>query len=1230
MSHNVTFTREPADRHAHRTTLFSKRHHPSPTSKNLSPILLRVHSSPLNHIFARDTRIILPWGHFSSVIVMFSGGQIASVTGLSSAFDGAKRNAFSKISNSQNVPKHDTTTTLPSPPKKTRRPVAELPPKPMFVPEPAPAPAFDVRSIVPQVKSVKTIAQLREASSSSKKKKLSVDGPLLCIDGEIRPFDCTPLHHRPAVSGAFPVTGSIGDVGPTKSREQFTAFGIEAFPTTAIRNDICADFVRPQKWCIHGAKCHRIHPLNKQMYLNHVMSSRPNRAKETGSEGSTAEPLIRDPTELSTTVALPISVDPVTPPPTHPPPPPPPSSTTSTEIQLIPPKPYSEYTPIKFTPDIAGWSGRRIVPASLRTHYPSSDTSSEHDDHAPRRRPRRVPRASFPDDDIRAWQSYGPLEGWSDSDDTVEDEVPLIIQAPRLSSQTVALSSTGPTSSVLSSQKGSEPMPNSRKTELCRLFLQKRCAYGDSCRFLHASANEKLATEQKPNCMEQPRQTPPEPQTAEQSTTPASHTFSMTLHDHMRVTFGTGFCIEGLVTGFESQWVFIGGLPEEISDAKVQWLLHPFGEVHQVRRLTVPTYQGFNAQFAKAADAYQAFSKLNGTKQYGNTVEIRMSTESNGAKTKDNVVRVEWEYKTRSVVVGYESEEHRQRALAKARTTLYQDAFAVRACPHTDTPSCGAYPLRFDDLPCDPTEEEMSAFGPCRGLVFMQKLLVGTALHQDSTAGIEQHFKRYQNTTLVNLEIQPTPYSKGKMRAWAEFKTAADAHQAAANLNGRKPPYTNHTKVSATHLYSISLSIAQYKFRGIEAAFREFAAKIGHFSHNNGQAYTVTKVDKVNSILVRLVGPDMTVLGRMKSDLDKITRGEILIQNSKIVWDRFFNFPPGALFLENLQQELCGLRIDRHFSARTIRLFGASYVRNVARDRILTKVAQLSAQRSHLIPLSPRVISALIREKFGELKQRLGFASETIFFDLWHKQMKVRADDQIIRIVSDFIDDVRKEVEELSDVISPANACPICLSEPSSPVNLPCGHSACKSCIQSYLLAATELKSFPLKCLGDDGKCKQLVPLSIGKSFLNAGDNHALLTAAFTSHIERHPEEFHYCPTPDCPQIYRTASSGCFIQCPSCLVKICAGCNKDAHEGLTCKEVNEGDQLFRDWLQKNAVKQCPSCKMAIEKIDGCNHIQCGMCKTHVCWECMETFKDSGETYGHMRDVHGGFGLGPVD
>jgi hypothetical protein len=50
--------------------------------------------------------------------------------------------------------------------------------------------------------------------------------------------------------------------------------------------------------------------------------------------------------------------------------------------------------------------------------------------------------------------------------------------------------------------------------------------------------------------------------------------------------------------------------------------------------------------------------------------------------------------------------------------------------------------------------------------------------------------------------------------------------------------------------------------------------------------------------------------------------------------------------------------------------------------------------------------------------------------------------------------------------------------------------------------------------------------------------------------------------------------------------------------------------------------------MSIEKTEGCDHMECAACGTHMCWQCMKTFKSGPEVYGHMsKDHNGDWGFG---
>jgi len=203
--------------------------------------------------------------------------------------------------------------------------------------------------------------------------------------------------------------------------------------------------------------------------------------------------------------------------------------------------------------------------------------------------------------------------------------------------------------------------------------------------------------------------------------------------------------------------------------------------------------------------------------------------------------------------------------------------------------------------------------------------------------------------------------------------------------------------------------------------------------------------------------------------------------------------------------------------------------------------------------------------------------------------------------------------------------CPICYDEVSHPVLLGCSHIYCTACIRHYLTSASDTKAFPLVCMGDEDQCRVAIPIPIIQKFLLPQQFNQLITIAFTTYLDRHPQEFRYCPTPDCHQIYR-CNVDTALKCPSCFAAVCSVCHEEAHDGMTCaqrKLHNEAahDRMNETWASARGVKKCPSCQVWIEKIEGCNHMEC-RCGAHICWKCMGVFS-ANAIYPHLQDIHGG-------
>jgi IBR domain len=104
-----------------------------------------------------------------------------------------------------------------------------------------------------------------------------------------------------------------------------------------------------------------------------------------------------------------------------------------------------------------------------------------------------------------------------------------------------------------------------------------------------------------------------------------------------------------------------------------------------------------------------------------------------------------------------------------------------------------------------------------------------------------------------------------------------------------------------------------------------------------------------------------------------------------------------------------------------------------------------------------------------------------------------------------------------------------------------------------------------------------------------------------------------------------------FVRCIDCELIWCLRCNA-SHYGETCKEFtlktvdHDSKKMFTEELASGNIKLCPGCNQLVQKNGGCNHITCGLCKTHFCWLCLwipDKYADNeiNPIYDHIEDVH---------
>ena len=692
------------------------------------------------------------------------------------------------------------------------------------------------------------------------------------------------------------------------------------------------------------------------------------------------------------------------------------------------------------------------------------------------------------------------------------------------------------------------------------------------------------------------------------------------MHDHMKVKVTAGFDVQEIVTGFETPWVFLGQIPTRTPSEEIISLVSLYGRVVDCKippaRAAVTTVK---IRLSNDSEARTAASALNGSRHFNTTISAHLPIHTGGrsATFRDTTVRVSWEAPGIVGYGGYPTHARAQAAISECATGPLRGSY-VWAVMHHGLPAVNAFTVKFHNLPLDVTKEDMKRFAEPLDMMWDKPN------YRCLTKVVYWVRRLMDDPDLIDLDVLPPPYRTGRVTAFAQFNNSNAARAAAGLVNGRHPTVTGRTRVFANHLLTLRFTVLPDLFTKLLPDLRDFQDSIRRRPVHG--ANLVLEPPKPPSLAaIKISAGELKELGRLKTELECLLRGEVLRQAGANIWNGYFIRPPGIMFLHELQKQIKGLRVERDFYRRTLTLFGPMEKRRIARERILAVIDQIQATHEvRTISLQRTIVGLFVTEHLVPLQKELG--SDAVSIDLWNFVIVVRGS------LADF-EVVMREVQLLQNRRFPNRKtivqCPICFDEVSVPFKLHCGHVYCQTCLTNYMVAATTTRFFPLTCLGDEGRCSQPIPLAIGRRVLSVSQFDTLVQAAFDAYVDSHPKEFHRCPTVNCLQVYRSAPAGTVLQCPSCLLRICPECHVEYHDGFNCPDRDGGDALFNEWAQSHDVKKCPGCKAPIERDEGCNHVTCTRCQTHICWVCMQTFPRGEGIYAHMRVEHGGFGLGPV-
>ncbi|KAI5809430.1 hypothetical protein BZA77DRAFT_298002 [Pyronema omphalodes] len=481
---------------------------------------------------------------------------------------------------------------------------------------------------------------------------------------------------------------------------------------------------------------------------------------------------------------------------------------------------------------------------------------------------------------------------------------------------------------------------------------------------------------------------------------------------------------------------------------------------------------------------------------------------------------------------------------------------------------------------------------------------------------------------IVSYDLMPTTKNDRKIKAIVKFKSAANALKAVQEHNGKKMGFLGNGPLYLNLKYTASFKISPAIYKAVAKELTkltteyEKAVRIKIFGAGTHNLRALTTV--------RITGQSKSDISAVKLLVSKIVRGEPCRRpgTGELLWAPFFATPAGINFVTLLALKTnTYIYADRRKSQ--LFLFGSPEDRQTASREILDKFTSIE-ENGNDIALQSSEWRYVMRGGLQALQQRFG---DKISINASRRCLVLKGTPSDVSEVRTILASRAPGNETRNDV---EGECPICFDTAENPTKFgSCDHFYCQSCLVSYLKSTLDTHKFPLMCIGESrgAQCNSALDFKVAAGVLSPSELDSILDAAFTDYIRRKPEEYAYCPTPNCDTVYCPTKIGSVFSCVDCLLEICTNCKVEAHDGMSCEEYKiskhddkEAEEQFQKWKKNHGIQSCPKCKTDIEKISGCNHMTCATCRTHICWVCLKTFESSGPVYDHMNEKHGGIGI----
>ncbi|GAB4848760.1 hypothetical protein Ancab_003487 [Ancistrocladus abbreviatus] len=514
-----------------------------------------------------------------------------------------------------------------------------------------------------------------------------------------------------------------------------------------------------------------------------------------------------------------------------------------------------------------------------------------------------------------------------------------------------------------------------------------------------------------------------------------------------------------------------------------------------------------------------------------------------------------------------------------------------------------------DDLPCNACEE---------------------ALFREISLFMPKGSPQINNCRVQVLQPEPKDAYR-KALILFDGRLHLEAAKALEQIEGRVlPGCFSWQKIMCQRLFHSSVSCPSFVYRVIK---KQIDVLIASFRRQKGVECILDR-NSNGSIRVRISANATKTVARLRQPLEQLMKGKLITHASltPTILQPLFS-KDGIAIMQSLQYETgTYILFDRHIL--NLRIFGPPEKVEMVEQRLVQCLLDLHENKQMEICLRggtlPNDLMKEVVKRFGPvlhgLKEKVPEADFTL--NTRRHVISIRGTKESKQKVEEFVNEVAQtSICSTDEICASETDCPICLCEIEEKYQLEnCMHFFCRSCLVEQCESAIRNRDcFPIRCAHE--RCGAPFWLSDLRLLLSSDKLEELFRAALGAFVASSGGIYRFCPSPDCPSIYQVATGayGEPFVCGACYVETCTRCHLEYHPYISCEKYREfkedPDSSLNEWCRgKDNVRRCPVCGYTIEKVEGCNHVEC-KCGRHICWVCLHYFLNSDDCYTHLRTIH---------